>query len=629
MDLAAAWVKTKDTTKSARVAGVNTLDALTPICSPFAARWDAEADRRNALRTQENLKALLTAQREHNSARATSATAKNQRAAARAASKNPLSTARRAARVAHKAARQQHDQARAELRTAKANYPSTLRARAVQLHTAHTTTAGIASWAMTEAAHHLTLWPAPISLGVIGLNVAGLWLGRRNVRIGIDDGVSFEERQLLERLDPSYWVQHAADRGLGGTVTGAPKVGDAGITCAIRLDGTWDLGKLRGAEQQIRALLGARTGLRIGIAHGDRGGWAEMTFRTRSAVDGADMLWTPERQGLGLDTVTGQLVEFSPFGFRLVAGATGMGKSVLLRPGMAEVLARPDAAVVYLDPKHQEFRLWGGKMRVEHEMGAIYDVTCDIVDELERRQRESTGTTWVPTPDAPEIVVVVDEGAAIVRAAKQKQFKDFLDKFEVIATMGRAGKIWLTWATQYPTKEQGIPAQVVEMMLDRAALSVESATADRTIFGENAAAKGYTPSELGGVPGLAMVRTKGRKSAAPVQTWFLDDATAAKLPAGIVWEAGDSAGRQPLRLVKDAVQDAAEVQETPQDAVPTNRERVLSAVRAGAGTAKDVTDATGLNKGTVSREVKALVDAGELVRAEDNTLAIAAGEVSA
>ena len=49
-------------------------------------------------------------------------------------------------------------------------------------------------------------------------------------------------------------------------------------------------------------------------------------------------------------------------------------------------------------------------------------------------------------------------------------------------------------------------------------------------------------------------------------------------------------------------------------AAGTNRDRVLSAVRDGARTAKDVTEATGLNKGTVSRELKALTEAGTVLR---------------
>ncbi|NUK62504.1 hypothetical protein HRW10_35795, partial [Streptomyces lunaelactis] len=71
----------KPLASATRTHGVTTLDALSPTCAPFAARWDAEADRRNALRTPENLKKLMVAQRENTSARATAAQAKNQRRA--------------------------------------------------------------------------------------------------------------------------------------------------------------------------------------------------------------------------------------------------------------------------------------------------------------------------------------------------------------------------------------------------------------------------------------------------------------------------------------------------------------------------------------------------------------------
>ncbi|MGA4986875.1 MarR family transcriptional regulator, partial [Streptomyces cellulosae] len=52
----------------------------------------------------------------------------------------------------------------------------------------------------------------------------------------------------------------------------------------------------------------------------------------------------------------------------------------------------------------------------------------------------------------------------------------------------------------------------------------------------------------------------------------------------------------------------------------TNRDRVLAAVVGGAASVKAVTEATGLNKGTVSREVKALVGTGHLTRSQDGAL---------
>jgi S-DNA-T family DNA segregation ATPase FtsK/SpoIIIE len=319
--------------------------------------------------------------------------------------------------------------------------------------------------------------------------------------------------------------------------------------------------------------------------------------------------------------VTGEPVVLSPYGFRLVAGATGMGKSVTMRPWIAEVLANPNAAVIYIDPKHQEYRLWDGKCRVEHEKPAIYALAKELQAELARRQRQSTGTTWTPTPQDPELVVIVDEGAVLVRMAKQKPWKDLLEIFEEIATMGRAGRIWLTWATQYPTKEQGIPPQVVEMMLDRVALSVESAQADRVIFGEKAGDTGWQPSELDALPGLSLVKAPGRKPN-PVRGWFLDDETAKRLPGGIIWR-GTAPAVQPgdgrhLAAVRD-LDDYAE----PTDETASVDERVLGAVaRADVPVRQaEIVKATGANQGTVSKAIKRLVESGDLVR-EGNLLVL-------
>lgn len=49
----------------------------------------------------------------------------------------------------------------------------------------------------------------------------------------------------------------------------------------------------------------------------------------------------------------------------------------------------------------------------------------------------------------------------------------------------------------------------------------------------------------------------------------------------------------------------------------TNHDRVLQAVHDGARTLREVTDRTGINKGTVSREIKALMATGALRKSDD------------
>ena len=639
MDKQQAWSAVADKTKSAWRASatgtVNALDAISPAFVPFAARWDAEADRRRQLRTPENLKALLTAQREHNSARATAAQAKSQRKAARAASKNPLSAARRAARTADKAARGHHGEARASLRAARANYPKTLRRVAVEVHAAHTAGASLASWALTEASHHLTVWPVPISAGLISLNAAGLWLGRRKVSVHIEDGLSAEERQLIERLDPAYWVQHAPERGLGGTVTTPPEVTPGGIRCDVRLDGTWTVKALVEKLDSIRALLGARTALRIRITNGKRGGWAVIALATRQATDGVASLWTPElvratpagMVSLGLDVETGEQVLIPLDERLLISGASGTGKSWSFRPLMATAHLLGD--LVLIDGKGEESIPWEGVCRTANEPGEIDAVIDAAHAEMGRRKAEMK-RRGISVWDGRQLTVVVDEGQVVL--AQVGRNKPRMQRLIELSSLGRSRGVVLWWATQYPVTDGGAPGvhkMIAPNLLTRFSLRVAGTTQAQVALDDCAH---YAPQQI---PEGREYRGHGYlKGYGPrmIRTWTLDDAGVRALPANH-WQGSapvpaPAAGERPaLRLVKDAP-EAAEasvyVDAVPAQAGPeTNRDRVLLAVRDGARSVKAITDVTGLNKGTVSREVKQLVDAGALVRAEDGSLTTA------
>jgi S-DNA-T family DNA segregation ATPase FtsK/SpoIIIE len=635
----AAWRGTAEGT-------TNALDALTPLCVPFAARWDAEAKRRLELRTQEHLKELLTAQREHNSARSTLAQARAQREAARRTDKNPLSASRRAGRTAHTAARGHHREARAALRAARRQYPTTLRVRAVQAHALHAVPGALSSWWLTAASHQLTVWPTATSAALVALNAGALWLGRRTVTAHVpEDGLSAEERQLMGRLDPSYWAPHAHERGLSGTITTPPQITPAGIVCGVRLDGTWTVSDLKSKSDNVRALVGMRTETRMEVTRGARGDWARLIVRTRSASDGVSMIWTPDHVGIGVDEVTGEFVDLplKPGTHILLAGITGMGKSVSWRPLVMRAHLDDEWTAIVVDPKRQEAIGWqhclrcvGQEPNREERMADIYAVAQELTREMHRRQGIATGPVWVPDgkPENRKLLVVIDEGAAIVRMAKQKQYADVMDLFEELWSEARSVGFQFVWATQFPTKAVGVPAAVKENMSARLSLTVGAGEAERAIFGENAQQQGWTPSGLDGIPGRAMLQY-AKRGPAPLRMWFVPDDAIAALPKADPWrspavQAPAAAGERPaLTLVKDSVYAV------PADAIPaqagpgpeTNRARVLAAVVGGARTGRDITDRTGLNKGTVSREVKALIASGDLVKGADGMLA--AGEVSA
>jgi S-DNA-T family DNA segregation ATPase FtsK/SpoIIIE len=451
-----------------------------------------------------------------------------------------------------------------------------------------------------------------------------------------------EESALLKRLQPQHWKDHAEQRGLAGTLTGRPKLTEAGIVVAVRLDGTWTATKLRTAEDHIRALLGARTSLRMQIKAGKQGGWAELILRTRSAADGDDLTWTPERRSLGVDTVTGEQVTV-PLGERLlIAGRSGAGKSVASRPLLYEASEGDTNALVIIDLKRVEGRLWDHRARVASTPREV----VDVVDELETEMLDRLSIlpkgqdTWTPTRERPRITVVVDEGAEVMTAADKVPYetetadgrtrtvtRSALPGLESIARMGRAACIDLWWMTQKPSINDGIPKQIAPQIGVSICLAVRTPAEARVVLGEDAQAKGWNADELP-VPGVALIRD-GKRKPDPVKVRYMDKAVVIALPDRKPWSRTvaptvEAAGAPTLTLVKDTPTEAA-------PAVDGATARVLKAIETADEPVrqKDLVTITGLSKGAVSKAVKTLTTGGVVVRALDGRLTTTRGDESA
>ncbi|MER5222350.1 MarR family transcriptional regulator [Streptomyces flaveus] len=452
-----------------------------------------------------------------------------------------------------------------------------------------------------------------------------------------------EESALLKRLQPQHWKDHAEQRGLQGTLTGRPRLTEAGIVCAVRLDGTWTAAKLRAAEDHIRALLGARTSLRMQIKAGKQGGWAELILRTRSAADGDDLTWTPERRSLGVDTVTGEQVTV-PLGERLlIAGRSGAGKSVASRPLLYDASEGATNALVIIDLKRVEGRLWDHRARVASTPREV----VDVVDELETEMLERLSIlpkgqdTWTPTPERPRITVVVDEGAEVMTAADKVPYetetetsdgktrivnRSALPGLESLARMGRAACIDLWWMTQKPTIGDGIPKQIAPQIGVSICLAVRTPAEARVVLGEDAQAKGWNADELP-VPGVALVRD-GKRKPDPVQVRYMDKAVVIALPDRTPWSRTvaptvETAGAPTLTLVKDTAPD--------EPATDSAAARVLKAIETADEPVrqKDLATITGLSKGAVSKAVKTLTTGGMAVRTPDGHLTTTRGDDTA
>ncbi|AVZ77413.1 cell division protein FtsK [Streptomyces lunaelactis] len=419
---------------------------------------------------------------------------------------------------------------------------------------------------------------------------------------------SKEERALLARLQPEHWREHCEKRGLAGTLTGKPKLTESGIVCAVRLDGTWTAAKLSSSGDHVRALLGARTDLRIETKAGKKGGWAELTIRTRSAADGDDLLWTPERRSLGVDTVTGEQVTV-PLGERLlIAGRSGAGKSVASRPLLYDASEGGSNALAIIDLKRVEGRLWDHRARV----ASTPDEVVTLVDELEAEMHDRLNVlpkgqdTWTPTADRPRITVVVDEGAEVVTAAK-----DALEGLESLARMGRAACIDLWWMTQKPTIGDGVPKQISPQISTSICLAVRTPTEARVVLGEDAQAKGWNADELP-APGVALIRD-GKRGPDPVRVRYMDKAVVIALPAQPIWSrAMDPSDRKQSVSMAKAPAPAQD-----------SEGKVLAAIADGAGQVPTLVERTGLSRATVNRLLIGLLDAGQVRRADRGRYALA------
>lgn len=441
-----------------------------------------------------------------------------------------------------------------------------------------------------------------------------------------------EERALLKRLQPEHWREHAEQRGLAGTLTARPDLTESGIVVAVRLDGQWTTAKLRAAEDHVRALLGARTDLRIQTKAGRRGGWAELTLRTRSAADGDDMLWAPDRSSLGIDTVTGEHVTV-PLGERLlIAGRSGAGKSVASRPLLFDASEGDTNALVIIDLKRVEGRLWDHRARVASTPHEVIAVVDELEEEMQNRLAvlPKGQDTWTPTPDRPRITVVVDEGAEVVTAADKVPFPEMDDDgktkvrnrsalpgLESIARMGRAACIDLWWMTQKPTINDGIPKQIAPQISVSICLAVRTPAEARVVLGEDAQAKGWNADELP-APGVALIRD-GKRKPDPVKVRYMDKAVVIALPARTPWTRTHTTpattAAPTLTLVKPTPEPAA-------TGVDGADARILDAITTAGEPVrqKDLAETTGLSKGTVSKAVKRLTATGHITRRTDGGL---------
>ncbi|MGV9534313.1 FtsK/SpoIIIE domain-containing protein [Streptosporangium sandarakinum] len=189
----------------------------------------------------------------------------------------------------------------------------------------------------------------------------------------------------------------------------------------------------------------------------------------------------------------------------LVAGATGSGKSVLLR-GLLCCLSRirspHQLKIMIIDPKQVDFmpfedlpHLADGRIVTDPA-----EAIAVLADTLERevawrraKLKKARATSALefyemghPLEELPQMVILVDEFADLAASLERRDRQSFMNLIQRFGQLTRAFGIYLVLATQRPSV-QVITGDIKANLTARVALKVQSAVDSTTILGRGGA----------------------------------------------------------------------------------------------------------------------------------------------
>lgn len=209
--------------------------------------------------------------------------------------------------------------------------------------------------------------------------------------------------------------------------------------------------------------------------------------------------------GLGADVVNNPvLFNIAKMPHLLVAGATGMGKSVCINCIIMSILykAKPeDVRMVLVDPKKVEFALYKGiphllapvitepKDATGALQAAVEEMTkrFELIQEVGCRDIEGFNRVTADDPDMPKmpyLVIIIDELADLMMTARDEVETSICR----LAQLGRAAGIHLIIGTQRPSVDV-VTGLIKSNIPSRIACTVASQTDSRTILDGGGAEK--------------------------------------------------------------------------------------------------------------------------------------------
>ncbi|WP_331718156.1 FtsK/SpoIIIE domain-containing protein (plasmid) [Streptomyces sp. NBC_00138] len=319
-----------------------------------------------------------------------------------------------------------------------------------------------------------------------------LWAAR--LRIGI---------RLAVRLQPDRWRAMCEARKLTGLKRGRVKRTPMGVDVRVTLGGSLTLESVVARIKDLETGLGTRRGA-IRVEPTESAHKAVVRITVRNPLAG-NVKWP--RPAAPVSITTPARLSMNPFGEWteidlqqriLIVGASGSGKSSAQRVLAAPVILATDADLEVWDLKQgTESQHYEGKadVRITSPESATARLHWFMEHELPRRSgvMQSLNTsTWPTSPTHRDRVVMVDEGAALIRALSD----DDLELFFTFLEQARAYGIYLWWATQFP-KATNLPTELRSQMSALIALKMRRMSESRVVF-EDLSKEGWTPHRLPG-----------------------------------------------------------------------------------------------------------------------------------
>ena len=373
-------------------------------------------------------------------------------------------------------------------------------------------------WLATATAAGPFTPPLPQALILGGLVLSVPWWAHRRRRAKVR-----VERKL------TAWPQIAQSVGLPGSQVMSAVVDLWGWRCRIRLARGQTITDLTAKIPGLESALGTfRGAIRVYPTRDDLANRCELRVLEIDPHAGA-IPWP----GPSVTSIT-EPVDLGPFEdaapcrviflrrHGLFGGSTGSGKSGGLNVLMGNLAACPDVVIWGIDlKKGMELQPWASCIaRLATTPEQARALLADAVAILEARAAQLAAEgrrTWEPSPDAPALVIIIDEYAELADDAAEA-----MGYADSVARLGRAVAVTLIAATQRPTQKAMGQGAVRSQMDLRIAFRVRERKDVDLILGQGMLTAGWHAHTLN-APGKFLISAPEHTTPRRARAYLLTD----------------------------------------------------------------------------------------------------------